>query len=109
MDEFAAPCVRRYDDLKRQYEDYVKRAWALKTEEESKWTTEDWWRHHKGRWPAVEDVARRRLSAQASSAASERSFSKAGSIAIKKRIALSTENVDKLYVLSWNAVYQSGQ
>ena len=96
----------RADKMEVEFDDYLYTTWAPSTEEEVKWSTEDWWRHHTGRWPAVEDVARRRLSAQASSAASERSFSKAGLIATKKRIALSTENVDRLSVLSWDAAFE---
>lgn len=65
-------------------------------------TAKEWWKSHKGRFPAVEALARRRLCTQASSATSERAFSKAGRIVTKRRLTLTPRHVDELSLLAWN-------
>ena len=62
----------------------------------------EWWKIHTGRYPRVEALARRRLSTQASSATSERSFSKSGRIVKKERMSLTPTHVDQLSLLAWN-------
>ena len=62
----------------------------------------EWWRLHKGRFPRVESLARRRLCTQASSSTSERAFSKSGRIFSKRRMALTPTHVDQLSLLAWN-------
>ena len=61
----------------------------------------EWWKHHGHLHPLIADVARRCLSLQASSAASERSFSKSGLIVSKKRQCLKAERVDGLTLVGW--------
>ena len=62
---------------------------------------ERFWMTYGGHFRHVEKVARRRLAAQASSATSERAFSKAGHILTKRRLALSPQSVDDLSFLAW--------
>lgn len=62
-----------------------------------------WWKENAFRFPELADVARRRLSTQASSACSERSFSKAGLIVTKKRMMLTPEHVDAASLVGWCA------
>ena len=50
----------------------------------------------------IADLARRRLSAQASSATSERAFSKAGLVISKKRQRLTADHVDGINLLGWH-------
>ena len=54
--------------------------------------------------PRVATIARRRLGTQASSACSERSFSKAGLICGRNRMMLKPEHVDALSLLGWHAM-----
>ena len=44
-----------------------------------------WWQRYQHKYPKIADLARRRLSAQASSATSEHAFSKVGLVISKKR------------------------
>ena len=67
-------------------------------------SAEEWWRKREYLWPRVATVARRRLATQASSACSERSFSKAGLICSRKRMMLKPEHVDALSLLGWHAM-----
>ena len=61
-----------------------------------------WWSKHEGAPPEIADLARRRLCAQASSATSERAFSKAGLIISKKRQRLTADHVDGISLLGWH-------
>ena len=54
------------------------------------------------RYPIVAQVARKSLCIPASSATSERSFSKSGHIVRAKQARLSDEHVKELSFLSWN-------
>ena len=56
---------------------------------------------HESEHPLIANVARRLLSLQASSAASERSFSKGGLIVSKKQQCLSDARVDGLLLVGW--------
>ena len=47
-------------------------------------------------------LARRRLATQATSATSERCFSKAGAIVTKRRVVLTPGHVDELSFMAWN-------
>ena len=77
-------------------------SWYKSHVEDSKLDVLPWWKSNCGQFPNLAKLARRRLSAQASSACSERSFSKAGLIVTKKRMALRPENVDGLSLLGWS-------
>ena len=61
-----------------------------------------WWSRQMNRWPIVAAVARHTLCVPASSATSERAFSKTGHIVRARRASLSDENVERLTFLSWN-------
>ena len=61
-----------------------------------------WWGKYHLKYPEIADLARRRLSAQASSATSERAFSKAGLIISKKRQRLTADHVDGISLLGWH-------
>lgn len=65
-------------------------------------TSLDYWSQASLRFPIVAHVARRCLSIPASSATSERSFSKTGHIVRARRARLSDEHVTELSFLSWN-------
>ena len=67
-------------------------------------SAEEWWRKREYLWPRVATIARRRLATQASSACSERSFSKADLICARKRMMLKPEHVDTLSLLGWHAM-----
>ena len=68
----------------------------------------EYWKENETAFPMVADVARRRLCTQASSATSERSFSKAGLIVVKKRLTLLSKNVDALSAVGWDVMYERG-
>ena len=80
---------------------WVQIAWKPATENEARISALDWWRVHENEHPLIAQVARRLLSLQASSAASERSFSKGGLIVSKKRQCLSGARVDGLSLVGW--------
>ena len=61
-----------------------------------------WWADNAQRWPMLAAVARHSLCVPASSATSERSFSKAGHILRVRRARLTDEHVSQLTLLSWN-------
>ena len=61
-----------------------------------------YWAQASLRFPLVAEVARKYLCVPASSATSERSFSKAGHIVRARRAKLSDEHVQELTFLSWN-------
>ena len=61
-----------------------------------------YWAQASLRFPLVAEVARKYLCVPASSATSERSFSKAGHIVRARRAKLSDEHVKELTFLSWN-------
>lgn len=60
-----------------------------------------WWAKYENFHPLIASVARRTLALQASSAASERSFSRAGLIVTKKRHCLREERIDGLSLVGW--------
>ena len=62
----------------------------------------EYWALASLRFPLVAQIARRYLCVPASSATSERSFSKAGHIVRARRARLSDEHVKELTFLSWN-------
>lgn len=80
---------------------WIRVAWKPATEHEARIGALDWWRAHEDEHPLIAQVARRLLSLQASSAASERSFSKGGLIVSKKRQCLSGARVDGLSLVGW--------
>ena len=82
-------------------------SWYRSHVDESKTEVLSWWKSNCGQFPNVAKLARRRLSAQASSACSERSFSKAGLIVSKKRMVLRPENVDGLSLLGWSLMKEN--
>ena len=61
-----------------------------------------YWAEASRRYPIVAQVARQCLCVPASSASSERSFSKMGHILRARRARLSDEHVKELSFLSWN-------
>ena len=66
-----------------------------------------WWAANAGLFPEIANIARRRLCVQASSATSERAFSKAGLVCSKQRMSLLPRKIEDLTCLSWDLV-QSG-
>ena len=54
------------------------------------------------RYPEIANLARRRLCVQASSATSERAFSKAGLVISKKRERSTADHVDGISLLGWH-------
>lgn len=62
----------------------------------------DWWKSHETVFPRLAKVARRFLSCQATSAASERVFSRSGGIATKTRNRLSGSTLQMLTFLKDN-------
>ena len=67
----------------------------------SNWTVLKWWERYSPGNPNIVDLVRRQVCAQASSATSERAFSKAGLIIIKKRQRLTSDHVDGISLLGW--------
>ena len=61
-----------------------------------------WWGRYHLKYPEIANSARRRLCAQASSATSERAFSKAGLVISKKRQRLTADHVDGISLLGWH-------
>ena len=61
-----------------------------------------WWKDHEARNVEIADLERRRLCAQASSATSERAFSKAGLIMREKRQRLMADHVDGISLMGWH-------
>lgn len=61
-----------------------------------------WWGEKGTQFPMLQKVARKYLSCNATSVASERLFSLAGHIATKKRNGLKPEKVDMLSCLAYN-------
>ena len=61
-----------------------------------------YWAQASLRYPIVAQAARKYLCIPASSATSERSFSKSGHIVRARRARLSDEHVKELSFLSWN-------
>ena len=61
-----------------------------------------WWRKNEVVYPHLAKLAKRYLSVQATSVASERVFSTAGDLVSAERSCLSPENVNKLIFLKKN-------
>lgn len=80
---------------------WTRTAWKPLTDTEARISALAWWQRHETVHPLVADVARRVLCMQASSAASERSFSKGGLIVSKKRQCLKGAKVDGLSLVGW--------
>jgi hypothetical protein len=64
-----------------------------------------WWKDHCSRFPVLAKLARRYLCIPASSAPSERVFSKMNIIVSKRRSQLEVERVERLLLLSMNSQY----
>jgi len=62
----------------------------------------DWWRENKLKFPVLSQLAKRFLSAPATSVPSEQLFSGAGIICTPKRNRLEGETVEKLLFLKYN-------
>ena len=62
-----------------------------------------WWDERQTLWPLLTIIARHTLCVPASSATSERSFSKTGHIMRSRRRRLSDAHVQELSFISWNA------
>ena len=88
---------------RRELDNYLEYVWRP-VGHERRVSAEEWWRKREYLWPRVATIARRRLATQASSACSERSFSKAGLICGRKRMMLKPEHVDALSLLGWHAM-----
>ena len=58
-----------------------------------------WWKKKESKYPRLSVLARKYLSVQASSTASERVFSLMGNILTKKRLRLTSENFRKIIFL----------
>ena len=65
-------------------------------------TVLQWWGRYHVRYPEIANLALRRLCVQASSATSERAFSKAGLVLSKKGQQLTADNVDRISLLGWH-------
>lgn len=89
------------NDAAHAVDRWVRVGWKPVTEHEARIPALGWWRAHETEHPLIAQVARRLLSLQASSAASERSFSKGGLIVSKKRQCLSGARVDGLSLVGW--------
>ena len=75
---------------------------AKKLGDHSSTTVLAWWSKQERAPPEIVDWARRRLCVKASSATSERAFSKAGLITRKKRQRLTADDVDNISLLGWH-------
>ena len=62
-----------------------------------------WWHEHETLWPLCTIIAKHTLCVPASSATSERSFSKTGHIMRSRRRRLNDAHVRELSFISWNA------
>ena len=62
----------------------------------------EWWKDNEAGNVDTANLARRRLCARASSATSERAFSKAGLIMSKKRQQLTADHVDGINLMGWH-------
>ena len=62
-----------------------------------------WWNERQSLWPLLTIIAKHTLCVPASSATSERSFSKTGHIMRSRRWRLSDAHVQELSFISWNA------
>ena len=80
---------------RRKLDNYLEYVWRPVGHERTV-SAEEWWHKREYLWPRVATITRRRLATQASSACSERSFSKAGLICAGKRMILKPEHVDAL-------------
>ena len=80
---------------------WIRTPWKPATEIEARISALEWWRSYESVHPMIASIARRILSLQASSAASERSFSKGGLIVSKKRQCLTGARVDGLSLVGW--------
>ena len=65
-------------------------------------TVLQWWGRYHVRYPEIANLARRRLCVQASSAISERAFTKEGVVLCKKRQRLTADHVDSISLLGWH-------
>ena len=65
-------------------------------------STLEWWAAHADEYPLVGAIARHTLCIPASSATSERSFSKTGHIHRQRRRKLSDDHIASLSFLTWN-------
>ena len=102
----APPQASDVDDaIAIQVQLYRKSDW--RQEEGDHWTACDYWRENAEKYPRIADLARRRLCTQASSATSERSFSKAGLICVKNRLSLLSQNVDCLSAVGWDVMHRT--
>lgn len=61
-----------------------------------------WWGSKGSQFPMIGNVARKYLTANATSTASERLFSYAGMVVSKKRRSLKPDKVDQLTCLAFN-------
>jgi len=64
-----------------------------------------WWSLNNGTYPLLSILAKKYLSIQATSVASERVFSKGGLVVTDHRASLSNEHVSQLVYLSMNKDY----
>ena len=95
--------------VEREVREYFNFQWRDMVSNPNKIGALQWWKRFEAKFPGVADLARRRLSVQASSACSERSFSKAGLILRKHRLSLSRESVDGLSLLGWHVSEEASQ
>ena len=61
-----------------------------------------WWGRYHLKYPKIANLARCRICVQASSATSERAFSKVGLVISKKRQRLTADHVDGIGLLGWH-------
>ena len=90
---------------RQELDNYLEYVWRS-VGHERRVFAEEWWCKREYLWHRVATIARRRLATQASSACSERSFSKAGLICARKRMMLKSEHVDALSLLGWHAMHE---
>ena len=89
-------------DAKAAIEKQVNEFHLERTNASGKVNSLVYWAEASRRYPIVAQVARQCLCVPASSASSERSFSKTGHIVRARRARLSEEHVKELSFLSWN-------
>ena len=92
------PASSTYKRIEEDVHDFVVERMNLGREKDAL----GWWSRHMSRWPMVAAVARHSLCIPASSATSDRAFSKTGHIMRARRASLSDTNIERLTFLSWN-------
>ena len=92
---------------RRELDNYLEYVWRP-VSHQRRVSAEERWCKREYLWPRIATITRRRIATQASSACSERSFSKASLICAGKRMMRKPEHVDVLSLLGWDAIHEKG-